>query len=102
MEIIYQGHHAEMPAALRQRVERGLKRVDRQFRVAVATVRFEEDGPDRRVEITLNLPRGRHLVSEGLARSLGLAVTAALSRLDAQVDHAKRTPKSRGKSAARA
>ena len=102
MEIIYQGHHAEMPAVLRQRIERGLKRLDRRSRMTLATVRFEEDGPDRRVEITLHLPRGRHLVSDASARSFGVAVTGALTRLDAQVDHAKRTPRSRGKSAARA
>lgn len=102
MEIIYQGHHAEMPDPLRARVEKGLKRLERRFRVALATVRFEADGPDQRVEITLKLPRGRHLVSDASARSLGQAVTAALARLDAQADHAKRTPKSRSKAAARA
>jgi hypothetical protein len=67
-----------------------------------AVVRFESDGPTRRVEIVLHTPRRRAMVAEGSARFFGPALTYAIDRLDAQTRQFKRTPKTRGRKIARA
>ncbi|CAA9356413.1 MAG: hypothetical protein AVDCRST_MAG40-3199, partial [uncultured Gemmatimonadaceae bacterium] len=73
-------------ADLRARAERAVhKAAARLHRAVDATVRFEEDGPTRRVEIVLHAPRHRPVVAVGEARLLGPALTAATARLQAQV-----------------
>ena len=67
-----------------------------------AVVRFESDGPTRRVEIVLHAPKRRAMVAEGSARFFGPALTYAIDRLDAQTRQVKRTPKTRGRKIARA
>ena len=82
------------------RIERGLRRLEKRFGGHVdATVRFEEDGPDRRVEIVLRA-LGRRVVAKGEGRFFGPALSACLHRLDAQLRHIKRTRKARGHRAA--
>lgn len=94
MEITFHAHHAAISPRLQQRAERALrKNVDRLGRVVDAVVRFEEDGPTRRVELVLHAPRGRRLVACGEGRAFGPALTIALDRLGAQVAHVKRPRK---------
>ena len=86
MEIIFHAHNATIPDVLRDRAERTVRKVARRLQRAVdAVVRFEHDGPTRRVEIVLHAPRVRNLVAEGESRSLATALKDALLRLQAQV-----------------
>ncbi len=86
MEIIFHAHNATIPAVLRERAERTVRKVARRLQRAVdAVVRFEHDGPTRRVEIVLHAPRVRNLVAEGNSRSQAAALKDALLRLQAQV-----------------
>ncbi len=90
MDIIFHGHHATVTPELRERAERAVTRLAQRLRRTVdATIRFEEDGPARRVELTLHAPRRRPLVAEGRARAFGPALTTALSKLRAQTTHEK-------------
>ena len=103
MEILFQSHHAEVSERLRERARVGLTRLGARLARAVnAVVRFEEDGPTRRVEIVLHAPKRRAVVAEGSARFFGPALTYALGRLDAQTRQLKRTPKTRSRKVARA
>lgn len=103
MEILFHAHHAIISPSLRQRTERGLRKLERRFgRPVGATVRFEEDGPMRRVEIVLMVPRGRRYVAAAEGRFFGPAVAAALARLQARVEPVKRTRKSQARRAAKA
>lgn len=103
MEITFQSHHASVAERTRQRAAQGVAKLARRLpRVVAAVVRFEEDGPVRRVEIVLQAARGRVLVAEGKARYYGPAVAAALAHLEAQARSARRPPKARARKAARA
>ena len=86
MEIVFHAHHAVISDELRARAERAVHKAAARLRRTVdATVRFEEDGPTRRVEIVLHAPRKAPLVAVGEDRLLGRALSAAASRLQAQV-----------------
>lgn len=94
MEIIFHAHHAAISPRLQQRAEQGIRKlVARLGRAVDAIVRFEEDGPSRRVEVILHAARGRRLVARGEARYFGPALTAALNRLGARVGHVRRGKK---------
>jgi ribosome-associated translation inhibitor RaiA len=94
MEIIFHAHHATISSRLQQRAEQGVRKlVQRLGRAVDAVVRFEADGPTRRVEVILHAPRGRRLVAEGQGRYFGPALTMALHRLEAQVLRARRARK---------
>lgn len=90
MEIIFHAHHATIPESLRGRAERAVLKFGRRLQRAVdAVVRFEDDGPTRRVEIVLHAPKQRNLVAEGRSRSYAAALTDALTRLQAQIPKKK-------------
>lgn len=94
MEIIFHAHHAAISSRMEQRAEESIRKLVRRLgRTGDAVVRFEEDGPTRRVEVLLTAPRGQHLVVRGEGRSFGPALTSALDRLDARVARVKRTRK---------
>ena len=98
MEIIFHGHHAPIRPRLQERAEHSLQKlVGRLGRAVDAVVRFEEDGPTRRVEVLLHAPRGRRLVARGEGRTFGPALTMALGRLGAQIGHVKRTRRASGR-----
>jgi len=100
MDIYYHPHHATISPSMQLRIERGLRRLERRYGGNVdATVRFEEDGPTRRVEIVARA-LGRRVVAKGESRHFGPAVGTSLLRLDAQLRHVKRTRKARGRRAA--
>ena len=103
MDILFQSHHAQVSERMRERARVAVMRVStRSARAAKAVVRFEEDGPTRRVEIVLHTPRRRAMVAEGSARFFGPALTYAIDRLHAQTRQLKRTPKARSRKIARA
>ena len=103
MDILFQSHHAQVSERGRERARAaGMRLGGRLARAAKAVVRFEEDGPTRRVEIVLHAPRRRAMVAEGSARFFGPALTYAIDRLDAQTRQLKRTPKARSRKVARA
>jgi ribosome-associated translation inhibitor RaiA len=86
VDIIFQAHHATISDTMRARAERAVRKASLRLRRAVdAVVRFEEDGPTRRVEIVLRAPRHRNLVAEGRSRFYGVALAAAIERLQAQI-----------------
>ncbi len=86
MEIIFHAHNAIIPEPLKGRAERAVLKFGRRLQRAVdAVVRFEDDGPTRRVEIVLHAPQHRNLVAEGRSRSYATALKDALARLQAQI-----------------
>jgi ribosome-associated translation inhibitor RaiA len=103
VEIVFQSHHAKVSDRMRERARAAVTKLgDRLARAVDAVIRFEEDGPTRRVEIVLHAPRRRPLVAEGTARFFGPALGNAIGRLEAQLRQLKRTPKTRGRKLARA
>ena len=86
MEIIFHAHHATISDSMRRRAEAGVRRIGRLMGRAVdAVIRFEQDGPMKRVEIVLHAPSTREIVARAESRYFGLALTASLERLGAQV-----------------
>ena len=103
MEILFQSHHAQVSDHMRERARSAVTKLGARLSRAVdAVVRFEEDGPTRRVEIVLHAPKRRAMVAEGTARFFGPALAYAIDRLEAQARQLKRTPKTRGRKLARA
>lgn len=102
MEVIFQSHHAVISPNMRLRAERAVRRIARRLQHPVdAVVRFEQDGPTRRVEIVLHSAHRKDLVSQGFARYYGPALNEATAKLLTQVNRQKRTPKARGRALAR-
>ena len=102
MRIIVHAHHSEIPDGLRARAERAASKLAGWLdRPVGATVCFEQDGPERRVEITLRASHRRSVVAVGHDRRYGTALAQAVSRVEAQVRRLKRTPKSRGAAVSR-
>jgi ribosome-associated translation inhibitor RaiA len=91
MEIILHAHHGPVSPRLQRRAREGVSKLARRLgRPVDAIVRFEEDGPSRRVEITLHAPRRKPIVAEARARYAGTALASALERLAAQVARVRR------------
>jgi hypothetical protein len=71
---------------MRKRAEAAVRRAAiRLSRAVDAIIRFEQDGPVKRVEILLHTPRQRDLIARGEARFFGPALSMAMSRLTAQI-----------------
>jgi ribosome-associated translation inhibitor RaiA len=86
VEIIFHSHHASISSRMRRRAEIAAEyAASRMARAVDAIVRFEQDGPIRRVEIVLHAPRQRNIVARGEARFYGPALSVAIERLGAQV-----------------
>ena len=96
MDIMFHGRGVAVSDHMRQRAITGVRKLtERSDRAVDAIIRFEEDGPRRRVEIVLHAPRHRRLVAEAEARYFGPALTAALARLNIQLTALKRTVRAR-------
>lgn len=92
MDILFHSHHAVISPSQRQRMERGLLRLQQRFGSRIgATVRFEEDGPTRRVEVVLTVPKSRRFAAAAEGRFFGAVITASLAKLEGQLDHLKRS-----------
>jgi ribosome-associated translation inhibitor RaiA len=98
VEILFQSHNAVISDFQRGRARKGIEKVAARLnRVVHATVRFEQDGPTRRVEIVLHAPRMKRLIAEGRARSYGPALSAAIQHLESQAQSEKRPAKQRAR-----
>ena len=94
MEIIFRSHNAAVSPRIRAHAEAAVQRVgERLRRIVDAVIRFERDGPERRVEIVLHAPRGRRLAASGRAERFGPALAMALARLGAQARGRRRPPR---------
>lgn len=104
MDIITTVHHARVSDHMKQRASRAVQRIARRTRAPInATVRFEQDGPMRRVELLLHARRPARVVATGEdARFFGPALAQALAHLEAQLRSAKRPPSRRRRRVARA
>ena len=103
MQIIFHAHRAVVSENMRLRAERLVRKLAARARRPVdAIVRFEQDGPERRVEIVLHAPRRRSVIAAGAARTFGPALAEAAERVGAQLKRVKRTPKARGRTLERA
>lgn len=102
MEITFHSHHAVISDSMRRRAERAIRKLAARLPRAVdATVLFEEDGPERRVEIVLRRARLAPLVGKGLAAKPGPALSQSLAKLEAQIARRKRTVKERARGLSR-
>jgi ribosome-associated translation inhibitor RaiA len=96
MDIVFHGRGVAVSDHMRQRAISGVRKLTERIDRAVdAIIRFEEDGPTRRVEIVLHTPRHRWLVAEGKARYFGPALSTALARLRIQIGALKKTVRAR-------
>ena len=101
MDVIFHSHNAVISERLRSRAESIIHKLETRVWHAVrATVRFEQDGPTRRVEIVMRASRRRPLISNGYGRSYGPALAEAVDNLQAQLARTKRTPKARARAVA--
>ncbi len=98
MEIVMHLHHATVTDAMRAKVEKMVEKAARKLPRAVdATIRFEEDGSVRRVEVMLRAPRQPKLVATAEGRYFGPLVSEALLKLGKQMAREKKTPKARAR-----
>lgn len=96
MEIVFHSHHAAVSDRMRQRAVRAVEKLaQRLSRVGDAVIRFESDGPARRVEIALRASR-RRLIAIGEGRYFGPALAQAVEHLQQQLPK-KNTPKARAR-----
>ncbi len=85
MEIHFHAHHAEVSPAMRKRAERLVQRAALRIpRVVEAVIRFEQDGPTRRVSVALMAPQQKDLLGRGEGRYFGPALVTAIARVLAQ------------------
>ncbi len=93
MEIVFHEHHADVSDHMRRRAERQVRRAAVRIpRVVAAIVRFEEDGPTRKVTVILRAPKHRELIGRAEGRFFGPALTTAISRVLAQAGREQRKP----------
>jgi ribosome-associated translation inhibitor RaiA len=96
VEVIFHSHNAVISERLRSRAESIIRKMESRISRAVrAIVRFEHDGPMRRVEIVMYASRRRPLISNGYGRTYGPALSEAVHNLRAQLARSKRTSKAR-------
>ncbi len=86
MEVIFHAHHATVSDRMRKRCETAVRRVGlRMSRAVDGIIRFEQDGPVRRVEIVLHAPRQRDMVARGEGKFFGPAFSLAMDKLTTQI-----------------
>lgn len=90
MEVLFQAHNAVISDRMKARATRALEKIARRLDGAVdVTVRFNQDGPRRRVEIQLRAAGHRTLTAEGESRYYGPALKTALEHLESQIAREK-------------
>ena len=86
MDIIFHTHHAIVSERMRRRAEAAVRKAAvRLGRTVDGIIRFEQDGPVKRVEILLHAPRQRDLMGRGQGRYFGPAFATAMDKLIAQI-----------------
>lgn len=102
MDIVFHNHDAPISDRMRRRAEQALRKAAKRATRAVdGVVRFQQDGPTRRVELVLHTGSGRRYIAASEGRYFGNALSDAARRLTMQLDHSKRTPKARARRLAR-
>lgn len=92
MEIVIYSHHADVSAYMRKRAARAVERVAARVpRIVEGVIRFEEDGPTRRVTVTLRAPKHHDLMAKAEGRFFGPTLTAAINKLQIQTGREKRS-----------
>ncbi len=90
MRIIFHSHHAAVSEHMRRRAARLVERAaERIPRIVEGLVRFEEDGPTRRVTVVLRAPRHHELIGRAEGRFFGPALVSAVARVLAQAGKEK-------------
>ena len=104
MDIITTVHHAMISDHMKQRASRAVQRIALRVHAPIdATVRFEQDGPTRRVELLMHARQPARVVATGEhPRFFGPALVQALARLEAQLRSAKRPASKRRRPVTRA
>jgi hypothetical protein len=104
LEIHFHAHHADVSPHMRKRAERlVLKAAERIPRVVEAIIRFEQDGPTRRVSVAMRAPRHHDLIGKAEGRFYGPALVSAVARVLAQSSKERMVlPKDRAHRLARA
>lgn len=93
MELVFSHRGVALTQSMLKKAEKAvLKAAERLPRLTGATVRFDADGPERRVEIVVTAPRGTRLVAAAAGRYWGPALNAALIKLVRQASKERRTP----------
>ena len=93
MELVFSHRGIALTQSMLKKAEAAVRKAaDRIPRATGAIVRFDEDGPERRVEIVFNGPRGTRLVAAAVGRYWGPALNAALIKLVRQASKERRTP----------
>ncbi|MEK7239043.1 MAG: hypothetical protein AAB224_00515 [Gemmatimonadota bacterium] len=96
MEIVFSHRGIALTESMLKKAERAvLKAAERVPRATAALVRFDQDGPERRVEIVFTAPQGVRLVAATSGRYWGPALDAALVRLVRQASKERHTPSRR-------
>ncbi len=86
MEIIFHAHHANVSDRMRKRAESAVRTAGLRLKRTVdAIIRFEQDGPVKRVEIMLHAPRQKGLIARAEGKYFGPVFTSALERLSTQI-----------------
>jgi ribosome-associated translation inhibitor RaiA len=102
VNVVFHAHHATVSDALQRRAETNVRKLaERLPRAVDATVRFVEDGPARRVEIELRAAPHRHLVAAGTNRLYDVALSEAVTALEAQVERERAARERRRRAAVR-
>ena len=92
MEIVIHSHHATVSEYMRKRAVRAVERAaTRVPQIVEGIIRFEEDGPTRRVTVTLRAPKHHDLMGKGEGRFYGPALSAAVAKVQAQANREKRS-----------
>jgi hypothetical protein len=90
VEIIFHAHHASVSDRMRKRAEATVRRSALRLSRAVdAIIRFEQDGPVKRVEIVLHAPRQRDLIARAEGKFFGPAFASAMGRINAQIQSSR-------------
>jgi ribosome-associated translation inhibitor RaiA len=92
VDIVIHSHHAEVSEYMRKRAIRAVERAAARIpRTVEGIIRFEEDGPTRRVTVTLRAPKHHDLMGKGEGRFFGPALVAAVAKVNAQASREKRS-----------
>ena len=110
MDILFHTHHAAVSEHMRRTARRLVERAALRIpRIVEAIVRFEEDGPTRRVTITLRAPKHHDIMGGAEGRFFGPALASAIARVLAQAGkektsagHSQERRRARARSYARA
>lgn len=98
MDIVFHSHHATISDRLRARAEHGLRKLAQRLPGTVSgTIRFEQDGPSRLVELSISASGRKQLFAKSAGRYWGPAIAHALKQLEQQVATSRRTRKEQGR-----